>query len=266
MQEMGGHGYPQGPMGGTPFQAPYTQLPMRSIDDLQRAKNYLTKEIDSLSNATDSAGLLRAAQLRDVRRQLTESMRKQSPDYDTASQLFAEFSAPQNQSEVYQQLATALRKPGQPGERIGTFMAARENAPRTLKRAGLPRYQFLEQVLTPQQSAEVNALTSSLRREADYAALPRSTGALPEFISPAEHVESAMPPWLKSVVTASRHVLKKIAGHTDEQVAAIIDDAMLDPNKLAALIEKLPPEVQREAKGKLGTIGGLFAEQNSQGE
>jgi len=265
MQEMGGH-VPMGPMGATPYEAPWTQLPMRSIDDLQRAKNYLTKEIDTLSNASDSAGLLRAQQLRDARRQLTDAMRSQSPAYDQANKLFAEFSAPQNQSEIYQQLATALRKPGMSGERASTFMNAMENAPRTLKRAGLPRYNFLEQVLTPQQTSEVKSLADSLRRNAEYDALPGSKNVLPPFISPAEQVESASPPLLARWMTILRHGLKKVAGHSDEQVAAIIDEAMTDPNKLADLIEQLPPEVQRQVKGRLGTVGGLLAPQDNQGE
>lgn len=267
MREMGGPGGSFGSMGNQSTPA-WTQLPMRSIDDLQRAKNYLTKEIDKLSAVSDSAGQLRLSQLKDARRLLTESMRKQSPNYDEASRKFAELSRPQNQSEVYHQLAAALRRPGGlPGERLGSFMTVRENAPQLLKKAGVPRFKFLEEVLTPRQMSDVNALTSSLRRESEYAALPNSKHALPEFLSPAEHIEQNAPPFLARWMTLTRHFLKKQAGKSDEQIAAIIDEAMTDPNRMADLIESLPPDIQRIATGKMGALGGSLVENSrSQGE
>lgn len=264
MAERGG-AIPGPMMGPQGYEPPWTQLPMRSIDDLQRAKNYLTKEIDTLSRSTDSAGLLRLSQLRDARRQLTQSMRAQSPDYDKASSLFSQLSAPQNQSDIYHQLATALRNPtGAAGERYRAFLTAKENAPRTLQRAGLPRFEHLEQALTPTQMADVNTLTRSLRRKADYESMPLAPGAVPEFISPAQRLESRSPPFLERAVTLTRHILKKFGASTDEQVREIIDEAMTDPNKLADLIELLPPDIQREFRGRLATASGLMAQENSQ--
>ena len=269
MKEMGGPQSGQFGSMGNQSEPAWTQLPMRSIDDLQRIKNSLTHQIDALSKSTSlsAADALHLTQLRDARRQMTEAMRTQSPAYREGSRQFAEHSAPQNQSDVYHMLATALRKPGGlPGERLSSFMSAVENAPQTLKRAGLPRFKFLEQVLTPQQSADIGGLTSSLRREADYGALPNSKQALPEFLSPAEHVERNAPPWLTRWMTLTRHFLKKQAGKSDEQIAAIIDEAMTDPNRMADLIEALPPELQRQSTGAIGTVSGLMADRNNQGE
>lgn len=211
----------------------------RSVADLQRLKFELDKQIETLARGTDSASVVRTNQLREARAQLVNEMEQQSGMFGLANRIFRNYSAPQNQGQVANELLAALRNPAG-SERATTFLAAMENAPRTLRRADQSaRFQHLQDVMTPDQMATINALRRSVQREADYANLPRMS--LPGMRSPAEEAEGMIPPFLSRFTTAARSILRRIGATTDDQVERILDEAALDPSRMATLLEQLPP-------------------------
>jgi hypothetical protein len=230
-----------------PEQAPTPFMPQaatRSIDDLQRTKNAMTKEIKGLGTSGE-AGLQRA-QLMRVRSNLNNAM-QQSGDYQLANDVFRTYSAPINQGEIADVLANALRKPGTSGERLSSFSTAVQNAPATIKKAGGdPRFQQLGEVMSPEQMRQINALRRSVSRQAEYDALNAGRNAVPEHTSVPEVIEQRTPGIFNRYITMGRSALKNLAAASDEQVNRVVDQAMLDPNAVADLLERLPPD-QRSA-------------------
>lgn len=226
----------------TPFMP---DLGSRSVNELQRVKNSLTKQIDALSSATDSEGKLKLAQLIEARTQLNEAMR-QSGNYALASDIFKNYSAPQNRAQVSEVLLNALRAPTG-NERISAFLSAMKNAPQTVKKAGGPRFKDFEQVYTPDQMQKViRPLERSISREAEYAALQAPQSSLPKLEGALSGLEHITPPIFMPIVTAARTLAKRLGADTDEAAQLVIDRATTDPRELAKLIEATPP-TQRSA-------------------
>lgn len=223
--------------------------PTLSVDTLHRLKSQLDSDI---SKTVDP---LMKSQLETARNQLNGILRSGSGDYAAAQNMFKTMSQPQNQADVAQIMANALRTPGG-AEREAAFLQSVRNAPGTVKRSGVPRFESLEQVFSPTQMGEVNALSNSLRREAGYSSLKAPQGIVPEFMSPLEKAAKMTPGVFSQVATAFRSVMSQLGRQSDEKVQSIIDDAMLDPQKMANLIDSIPPEMRNEAINKVRQLLG----------
>jgi hypothetical protein len=277
---VGGRQIPRGPVEGV---APTPAIPARkdalgvtivpevsavpgkpathSIQDLQSVKDQLTSQINKLTGS-DLASVTRRGQLTEARNQLTQQMSEQSPAYAAANTAYRDLSAPINQAAVAKELVGALRN-SKGTEQAGAFLSAMENAPQTIKRAGVPRFQQIQQVATPGQMSDYNAVAASLRREADYAGLQAPEGILPRYMSPLEKIAQRTPGVFSQIATIGRSALKQIGRQSDEQVFKVLNDAMLDPNKMADLLERIPPAQRTQfldlmrSSGANGAITGI---------
>jgi hypothetical protein len=87
------------------------------------------------------------------------------PPYAEARKIFSDLSAPVNQAQVLKEMAAVLEKPGG-GERIGPFLnILGKGEEAMLKRAGgkgAPRFESLEEVLTPDQLKTVMNVAKQL--------------------------------------------------------------------------------------------------------
>ncbi len=245
----GGAGYvPEGPnsfgmMPDTPFMP---QDPTRTIGELQRVKDELSKRIKDIANASDTPSVTLRNQLIDARRQLTDSMKTQSGSYAMANQIFKNLSGAQNQGEVADVLLKALRSPTNV-EREASFLRALQEAPQTLTKAGQKGTQDIREVMTPDQMREViNPITRSVRREADYDKLRASGESLPEMKGTLAKIEESSPPLLNRAVSIVRSAMKGIGAETDEAAQALLDRATLDPKELAGLLRRTPPAQRSE--------------------
>lgn len=207
-----------------------------SIEELQLVRKNLD---DKITHAVEQGDDMTVRRLSTARRQLTGEMAGQSGNFGLANTTFKNLSEPQNQAQIAQVYLNALRSPAGK-ERASSFLAARQNAPQTIKRGDQsPRFQHEGEILTSDQLKEVDAVTRSLRRQSDYDALPRME--LPGLMAPAEVIESGIPGYLSKVTTTVKKVLNKVGIQSDEAVRKVIDEAALDPNKMAKLLESVPP-------------------------
>ena len=85
---------------------------------------------------------------------------------------------------------------------------------------------------------DVNAVTRSAQRQADLNAVPDVR--LPRQISAAEELEQGIPGLLNRPIAIAKKALQRLGSHTDEQVRAVIDEASLNPQRMADLLERIP--------------------------
>lgn len=232
-----------------------------SIEQLQLVRRNLDDKIES---AVRQGDMVTARRLGEARRQLSGEMEGQSGNFALANTMFRNLSAPQNQADVAQVLLDALRSPTGK-ERASTFLNARRNAPQTLRRADQsPRFTHEGEVFTPEQLRQVDAVTNSLRRQSAYEALPRTE--LPGVMSPAEHLEGAIPNLWERTISIAKKGLNRLGIRSEEQIRQVIDEAALDPQRMAQLLETIPPSDrvpflsamrQMNPKGAIiGTVAG----------
>lgn len=231
---------------GTPYwaQNPAPQATVEpatvSINALQRIKNELDKDISSLMGTTDSAGATKLAQLKVARGQINQWMRKGSQKWTDAQDTFKALSIPQNQADVAEVLLKSLQSPAGI-ERASAFGTAFRNAPQTITKAGVPRFEELGQVFSPTQMKWANAVKESVDREAQYAALKAPQAILPDVKNSLDAIKESSPNWLNATMTAFHKAMAKAGGRLDQQSQTIIDGLMLEPTKLAAFLKKATP-------------------------
>ena len=228
----------------------------RSIQDLQQVKNELTARIKMLSRTDPDE----ARRLDVARRQLNQAMEEASPTFGQANTRFRELSIHQNQAQIAQVMADKLRN-AKGAEQLGAFLDARRNATQTLKKADQqPRFGQIEQVMSNAQMDKINAITRSLRREADYANVGRTE--MPGVKSAAQEVEEDIPSLLNRGISLTKKGLRKLGLDKDVEINKIIDEATLHPERMAQLLERAAPSDRikilsaiREGNPKGASIG-----------
>jgi hypothetical protein len=146
---------------------------------------------------------------------------------------YADYSNKLNRMEVgdflVQRLQTNLDK-----ERAGVFATAVENAAGTIKKStGIPRYDKLDQVLTPKEVGTVNAVLADLSRKNKAEQLAAKVGQLESGLP---DVAGSIPGFLSSTVTVAKEALNYLQRGNQQQFNAKMADLMLEPAAFAQLM------------------------------
>lgn len=152
----------------SPFIETAGQAPSISGESLHYIKRALS-DVAYGPTATTGAGQDAQRAARGLLGDFVKTFETKVPDYGKARQIFSDMSAPVNQAQVLKEMASVLEKPGG-GERIGPFLNVLGRGEEAmLKRAGGrggPRFEALNEVLTPEQLVKVREVARQLETEA----------------------------------------------------------------------------------------------------
>jgi hypothetical protein len=173
-------------------------------------------------------------ELSKVKKQLVDVI----PGYAAADAKFAEMSQPINKMQVGQYLETKLipALEGKANLKPEAFVAALKDAPTTIRQStGMPRYQSLAQMFTPDELQIFDGITKELRRTAKFeeaAAFGKEAGA----VLPAAKIEKIN--LMNRVASVANLIMSKVQGKITEKMAIELAVEMLDPALAAKSIEK----------------------------
>jgi hypothetical protein len=148
---------------------------------------------------------------------------------------YAKYSEKVNRLQIGQQLAKALNSPLNV-ERAAAFANAVDNAAQTIKRAsGAPRYKTLGAVLTPEETAAVNAIKADLQRSAKADELAKSARDLGIDMS-----DTDIPQLLNQTIAITNAILRKMKSGKAEMLNQEAAQLFADPKKFAAFLSAVP--------------------------
>lgn len=151
---------------------------------------------------------------------------------------YSQYSQKIDRMRIGEELSTRLNT-ALDAESAGNFARAVENAAQTVKRAGtdIPRYQRLEQVMSPTEMSTINGVLSDLRRKARTEQLSRGAGAVPEVSEKAR-----LPQFLSATVTVFNNMLDALQRGNKAEYNKFVSTLMLDPPKLAQFMTTQIPQ------------------------
>jgi len=207
--------------------------------------HYLKRALSDIANAPTAvtgAGKDTQAAARGVLADFIPQFEAKVPVYGQARQTFAQMSEPVNQSQVLNEMASVLAKPGG-GERAAPFLNVLGRGEQSmLKRAtGFPRYSGLSDVLTaPGQMSTVNKITGELKRDAQLNKLALQGGEeLSNFIQDASS-KFNFPPSLSTKIAIARQGLREFEGKVNKATLAALTEGMKSGASANAMLDTLP--------------------------
>lgn len=146
---------------------------------------------------------------------------------------YSDYSTKLNRMEIGDYLVSKLQTPLDK-ERAGVFATAVENAAGTIKKStGIPRYDKLEQVLTPKEVGTVNAVLADLSRKTKAESLAAKVGQLESGLP---DVAGNIPGLLSKAVTITREALSYLQKGNQQKFNEKLSELMLDPSAMASLM------------------------------
>lgn len=156
---------------------------------------------------------------------------------------YANYSRKVDRMRVGQELADSL-KTKLDAEAAGVFADAVNNATRTIKRAGtdIPRYERLNQLMTPTEMSTINSVRADLLRKARSEERAKGAGAAPEVQEGAR-----LPQFLSATFTVMNNALDALQRGNKGEFNRKMSQLMLDPPAMAEFMTKnIPPSKMTE--------------------
>lgn len=156
---------------------------------------------------------------------------------------YASYSRKVDRMRVGQELADSL-KTTLNAENAGNFVSAVDNAVRTITRAGtdIPRYQRLNQIMSPAEMSTINSVRADLLRRAKAAERAKGAGEAPQVQD-----EAKAPGLLLRSVTVMNEALDALQRGNKAEFNRKITTLMLNPVEMAEFMTKeIPPAKMNE--------------------
>jgi len=146
---------------------------------------------------------------------------------------YSDYSNKLNRMEIGDYLVKRLQTPLDK-ERAGVFATAVENAAGTIKKStGIPRYEKLDQVLTPKEIGTVNVVLADLSRKTKADQLAAKVGQLEPGLP---DVAGNIPGLLSRTVTLTKEALGLLQQGNQQKFNAKMTELMLEPAAMAQLM------------------------------
>ena len=206
-----------------------------------------------------------------AKKELVDWMGRKNPAYESARQEFAAASKPINQMEVGQELEKTLVTPVGAGERPGVFANAVNNAGRTIKAAtgptGGPRFDKLEEVLTPEQVNKIQMVMRDLTQDAKFEELAgKGAGAVGKTIRRENDVIKQVPT-MSSTVKIFNFLTRHLEGLGGDKAMKQLAIDMQSPKKMAQIMRDATPAERMALKEfvmRLGTANAADVKEATQ--
>lgn len=223
---------------------------------------------DMLAGNTPATAIGRSEEkaVTNLKKQLVDWIGTKNPAYEAARSNFAAASRPIDRMKVGQELEKALTSPVGTSERPGVFANAMREAPRTLKKAtGQPRFDSLDDVLTPEQAQAARSVLSDLARSSEREQLTRAGAS-----RAAEIVGEAVPGLPATGPLHQRYMIFKtifnrLGGKLGDKELEILAREMQTPvsalksMEAAAKREAIAQSIRADRLGRAAVIGGVAA-------
>jgi hypothetical protein len=152
---------------------------------------------------------------------------------------FQDYSRQLNRMEVGNYLSQKLQTP-LGAERAGVFAEAVENAAQTIKAStGMPRYQKLSDVLTPNEVGAVNNVLADLKRSSKAEEFARKVAGLQVGM---RDVGEELPNLLNRTLTLGKTALEYMQKGNAEQYNRAMAELLLNPQQLAQFMTEAVPK------------------------
>ena len=172
--------------------------------------------------------------------------------YAAARETFKEMSKPVNQMQVGQYLEGKLVAPlteagGGAGQRSNVFAQAVSDAPKTLKKStGFARYNELDEVLTGDNVAKVNAVLENLARKSQYEKMVQKGSQKAAEIMNAQEFVAPSIGMFNPKYNVLRAITARLAGRTYGKSREILTEILRHPEKTAEALNRIPPQEQQK--------------------
>jgi hypothetical protein len=228
----------------TQIPATSQSYPVNSLHNIKMALDDMVKNPERFG-----IGASEVSAIKQTRNGFVKWLEGNVPKYGEARATYAEKSAPINQMQIGQylerKLVPALDETAR--QKATTFATAVENAPGTIKQAtGAPRFETLEQALTPDQVKVVESIRNDLARGVRFEDLAKKGAQAAPDISGAMGREK-LPNLLNRHVMLLNAIIGRLEGKVNTKLAAEMAVEMLNPPRVAQSIQEALTRQQRNA-------------------
>ncbi len=212
------------------------QYPVKSLHYMKTAMDDLIKNPERFG-----IGASEARAIGQTQQEFVKWLGAKSPNYDMARNVYRALSIPKNRMEVGQELQKSLTTPLGTSERGAMFAKAKEEAPRTIKRAtGQQMFDSLDEILTPTEMRSVTQVGGELARKDAFERLARQTSLSGSDAIPGQ-IGLPLPNLLYRPSMIANFMLRHAGKGTEEKIAKLAASQYLQPNQLAVALEGVPP-------------------------
>jgi hypothetical protein len=215
------------------------KYPVKSLHYMKMAMDDIIKNPERFG-----IGASEARAIGDTRKEFVQWLGAKSPTYELARETHRIMSMPKNRMEVGQELEKALTTPLGTSERSAMFAKAKEEAPRTIKRAtGQQMFDKLEDILTPTELDSVNRVASELARKDAFDRLARGTQLQGKDAIPGD-IGVNWPNFLNRYSMTAKFLMQHLAKDAEGKIAKNAAQQYLHPEQFVAGQQPLPPRYQ----------------------
>lgn len=249
----------------------YKLAEAKSIDPKQNLTEFLQLVKFSLDKklgktGDDALGSAERSVVYDLKKQLVSWMGNKNKLYELARSEFADASKPINQMEVGQTLEKAIATPVGANERAGVFANAMNSAPQTIKKSlggGAPRYEKLEDVLTPQQVTKAQMVMKDLLADQQYENLAKAGMGEARRITKAGLDVIPQVGMLDRAMMVINNITRRFENVGSHKTLIQLGDMMQNPKEMARLMKLATPKERSELVAAI--LGGAPAALSADG-